>query len=55
MIVTVHVAVALSRPPTIDEYRRIVVEAENAVQGRLLACQIACCTSVMAVEAIVQE
>lgn len=49
MIVTVHVAVALSRPPRVDEWRRIRVLAGSEVEASLVACQIASCTSVMAV------
>lgn len=51
MIVVVHVGVALSRPYKLDEYRRIVVEADSATEGRLIACQIAACTSKMVVQA----
>lgn len=55
MIVTVHVAVALHRPPGEHEWRRYVVEADTVTQGRLIACQMAQCTSVMAVRAEVIE
>ena len=43
MIFTVYVGVALSRPPKEDEVVRVRVEAPNATQAGLLACQIAAC------------
>lgn len=46
---TVLVGVALSRPPRTDEYRKTLVEAPTPLAAELLACQIAECTSVMAV------
>lgn len=55
MIFTVHVGVALTRPPVIDELRRIVVEAESDSEAALIATQIASCTSVMPVWSEVQE
>ena len=55
MIVVVHVGVALSRPPKLDEYRRIVVLAASEIEGRLIACQIAACTSKMVVQADTAE
>lgn len=51
MIATVHVGVSLRRPPRLDEWRHIVVQADNPIDGMLLATQIAACTSVMPVEA----
>lgn len=51
MIYTVTVGVALQRPPKIDEYRKIVVQADTDTDALLLACQIATCTSIMAVTA----
>jgi hypothetical protein len=49
VIVTLHVGVALSRPPVIDEYRRITVQADSEREASLIALQIASCTSVMPV------
>lgn len=51
MVVTVHVGVAHRRPPKVDEWRRTVVEADTEQEARLIACLIACCTSVMPVAA----
>lgn len=53
MIYHVQVGVALGRPPTLDEYRLVTVEARDSVEASLLAAQIASCTSVMAVSATV--
>ena len=55
MIATVHVGVALSRPPKVDELRRIIVEADAETDAKLLACQIAMCTCVMPVSAEIVE
>lgn len=46
---TVVVGVALDRPPTVDEYRRYVVEAEDPTEATLIALQMAACTSTMPV------
>lgn len=50
MIHYVRVAVALSRPPKIDEWRRYCVVAPNRQEAVLVAQQMAACTSVMPVE-----
>lgn len=52
---TVTVGVALTRPPTIDEYRRTKVWAANPIEAELIACQVAACTSVMPVWSDVEE
>ena len=49
MVIEVAVGVALSRPPLIDEFRHIQVEAEGLGEARIIACQIAACTSMMPV------
>lgn len=41
MLVTVEVAVALSRPPREDEWRKYVVEAQTPNDGEIMACQMA--------------
>lgn len=46
----VRVAVALSRPPKIDEWRRYCVVAANRHEAELIAQQMASCTSVMPVK-----
>ena len=55
MVATVHVGVALTRPPKVDELRRIIVEADTETDAKLLACQIAMCTCVMPVSAEIVE
>jgi len=50
-IFAIEVGVALRRPPTVDEWRRVDVEAASLVEAKLIACQVAACTSVMPVEA----
>lgn len=50
MIHYVKVAVALSRPPKIDEWRRYCVVAATRQEAELIAQQMAACTSVMPVE-----
>lgn len=45
----VVVGVCLARPPTVDEYRLVVVVASSRVEAMLVATQISACTSVMAV------
>lgn len=49
MIYSVDVAVALRRPPGVDEYRRVVVSAADPTEASLVAAQMAACTSVMPV------
>jgi hypothetical protein len=49
VIFYVNVAVALKRPPRVDEWRRYAVVAENDTEARLVALQMASCTSVMPV------
>lgn len=49
MIWTVTVGVALARPPACHEIRRYAVEAQDATEAQLIACQMASCTSVMPV------
>lgn len=49
MIFTVEVGVALNRPPTTDEIRKVRVIADNATEASIIAAQIASCTSVMPV------
>lgn len=51
----VQVGVALSRPPRTQEFRKIIVGAENGYEAELIACQIAQCTSVMATESLVLD
>lgn len=45
----VVVGVALARPPRVDEYRKVLVDAGDAVEATLIAAQIVACTSVMPV------
>lgn len=52
---SVTVGVALTRPPIIDEYRHTKVWAETGLEAELIACQVAACTSVMPVWAVVEE
>ena len=40
---------ALSRPPRLDEYRLLLVAADNGLEAELVAAQIAACTCVMPV------
>jgi hypothetical protein len=47
MIFDVAVGVALQRPPRIDEFRHVRVEATWWPEARLLAAQIASCGTVM--------
>lgn len=47
----VVVGVALSRPPAVHELRKYAVAAESETEARLIACQMAGCTSVMPVSA----
>lgn len=49
MTFRVVVGVALRRPPTVDEYRLVVVEADSGSEAMLVAAQMAACTSVMPV------
>jgi hypothetical protein len=49
MIHAVTVGVALTRPPTLDEWRRVIVSASSEAEAQLVACQISACTSVMPV------
>ena len=49
MIFDIAVGVALQRPPRIDEFQHIRVEAGHEQEARLIACQIAYCTGVMPV------
>jgi hypothetical protein len=49
MIFRVAVGVALERPPRIDEFRLVVVDAPDAADARLAASQMAAATSVMPV------
>lgn len=53
MIYYVEVAVALQRPPGIDEFRHTAVEADSPGEAELIAAQIAACTSTMPVWALV--
>lgn len=49
MIFDIAVGVALERPPLIDEFRHIKVEAGSETEARLIACQVASVDSVMPV------
>ncbi len=49
MIFDIAVGVALQRPPRIDEFRHIKVEAGHEQEARLIACQVAAATCVMPV------
>lgn len=49
MIYVVIVGVALRRPPAVHEYRKTLVAAATPTEAKLIACQIAACTSVMPV------
>ncbi len=49
----VEVGVALGRPPAIDEYRYVLVEADSWTEANLVACQIAATRSVMPVWSLV--
>lgn len=51
MIFYVTVAVALARPPTVDEWRRYAVEAKTPFGAQVIAQQMASCTSVMPIYA----
>jgi hypothetical protein len=42
MIVVVEVGVALSRPPKVDRISKVIVEADSALDGELLACRMVC-------------
>lgn len=53
-IFKVIVGVALSRPPSIHEYRKVVVEADNAIEAKLIAAQIAACTCTMPVSTVIE-
>lgn len=55
MLYTVHVGVALHRPPAVHEWRRVRVAASSDAEARLVACQMAACTSVMPVCAEITE
>lgn len=48
-VYSIMVGVALSYPPRTHEYRKVCVEAPNAREAKLLAAQIAACTSTMPV------
>lgn len=48
-IYTYVVGVALARPPKVDEYRKVLVAADSAIEAQILACQIAAGSSVMPV------
>lgn len=48
-VFTVIVGVALERPPTVQEYRKVLVAAESKYEAELVATQVAACTSVMPV------
>jgi hypothetical protein len=47
MIYTVNLGVALARPPVVHEWRRYEIEATSWNDARLIAGQMAACTSVM--------
>lgn len=49
VIFDIAVGVALERPPRIDEFRHVRVEADDETDARLLATQIASCGTVMPV------
>jgi hypothetical protein len=49
MIFDIAVGVALQRPPLIDEFRHIRVEAGHEQEARLIACQMASGGTVMPV------
>jgi hypothetical protein len=49
VIFNVVIGVALHRPPRIDEFRLVQVEAADRNEARLIACQIAAVDSVMPV------
>lgn len=55
VIYRVIVGVALRRPPREDEFRLTVVEADNPTEAKLIAAQIAACTSVMPVSTVLDE
>lgn len=52
-VYAVEVGVALSRPPVIEEYRYVLVEADGWTEANLVACQIAAGSSVMPVWSLV--
>lgn len=54
-VYTVVVGVAHSRPPTIQEYRKIKVAADNRTEASLVATQIAACTCEMPVSTSIEE
>jgi hypothetical protein len=49
VIFDIAVGVALQRPPRIDEFRHIRIEAGSETEARLIACQVASADSVMPV------
>lgn len=55
MVFTVHVGVALDRPPVVHEFRRYVIAADDVTEAQLIATQMASCTSVMPVWSEIQE
>lgn len=55
MIYTVIVGVALSRPPKIDEYRKVLVEATGKYEAMLIAAQISANTSTMPVYTKIED
>lgn len=46
---SIIVGVALKRPPKVDEYRKVVISANNQVEAEILACWIAGYNTVMPV------
>lgn len=55
MIYTVIVGVALSRPPKIDEYRKVLVVANGRYEAMLIAAQMSSNTSTMAVYTQIED
>jgi hypothetical protein len=49
VIYQVEVAVALSRPPAVHEWRTYRIEARDATDAKVIALQMASCKSVMPV------
>ena len=55
MLVTVQVGLAHVRPPTAQEFRKYVIEAESELAAELLACQWASASCEMPVSSKVLE
>jgi hypothetical protein len=48
-VYSIIVGVALAYPPRVHEYRKIMVEAPNVREAKLVAAQMAACSSTMPV------